>query len=283
MSTLSKVFVVLVLLAAIALAMSSMARLATTDDYKTRLKNETALKELWSDSAARAVAQLTSERDAHSNTRATLSSQIADKDTEIAGLKTDKDVLEKEVGSLKTGQEDMRADLQNVKDELVKAQDDIKRLHSERDAAVKRAADFEEARLDAEQNLRESQNRVKNLRAEVANLEVQLRTHIQRVTKLQKILDDRGIVDTGRAPVKKIDALVTEVQRRDADVWVQVSAGKANEVKPGMKFIIFGEGTYKGDVQISKVFEDSAIGRLIQSGTKEVMTGDKATTSLKED
>lgn len=283
MSTLSKVFVVLVLLASIVFAMTSMARLATTENYKEKYSAEADKVKDLQDTVDTLTAQRDEWKKKQAETERNLNSQITARDTKIGALETNVKQLETELGGLKDNLGRMSSDLTSVKGELAKARADNERLHKDRDAAVKRAAEYENAKLDAEQRLKESQNRVKNLLEDVRNKDLQI---TQALTE-NKALRDRLIeadvpLEGSTAPkVPPIRAVVTEVKREATEVWVQISVGKVNDVKEGMKFILYGDGVYKGDMQVSKVFDEASVGKLTQSGAKEVAEGDQATTDLR--
>jgi len=291
LSTLSKVFVVLVLLASVVFAMTSVARLRTTEDYKKKFEaEETAKKDALRAKGTAEAAQKVAE-DELSRTRRELQSQIDAKDTLITTLTADKKTAEDELSNLKTTVERNAANLASVKSELEEQGKANDRLRKEKDAAVKRSADDTEARLDAEQRLKESQLALKNARTDNKTKDEQITRLIGDVTGLDNVVSAfekrfkvsrREITGpAGDVTTPRIAGVVTDVQRKGSDIFVIVSVGTTSDVKVGTEFIIFGGGAYKGDMLVTKVYPDSSFGQLTSSGTKEVVKGDRATTRLR--
>jgi hypothetical protein len=287
LSTLSKVFVVLVLLASVAFAMTSIARLQTTENYKEKFTTEQKDKVAAEQAQQTAVAQRKDWEIKYTETKAALESTVADRDQEIVTLKASAKAAQDELTSVKTTLEAMGADVAGVKSELEKARTANEELRKAMDEAIKRSGEDREARLDAEQQLKDSQLRVKNLLDDVKDKEEQIRIWMQRATDLEnmvKAYEARTGIKIGGpqpgAPVAKIDGVVTEVSRTANEVWVQLSVGSTNDVKEGTRFILFGPDAYKGDMLVTSVYPESSIGRLTSQGTKEVVKGDRATTSL---
>lgn len=286
MSTLSKVFVVLVLIASVVFAMTSMARLATTEKFKQKYEEEQKTVRRLEGEKNSLQEQLTDEQRKHASTQTTLSSQIAAKDVEITNLKARNGALETELANIKTTLQRNSDNLATVKTELQEARTTNQRLYKELDAAVARADKMDEARRDAEQKLSESQNSVKNLLDAQKALDI---TNTRLIAE-NKRLDDElkaaeragyrrlALVEETAGP--KIDGVVTQVERRGTEVWVQLSVGSANDVKEGTRFIVMGGGSYKGDVRVETVSANSSVGRVVQAGTKEIVAGDIASTQL---
>ena len=290
MSTLSKVFVVLVLLASVVFAMTSVARLKTTEDYRQKYLDEQKARKAAEEDARTARAQREEALKKFEAERAQLTSQINLKDAEIASLKAGKKTAEEELQNLKTTLEKVVNDLASVKDELKQAREANERLRKEKDEAVKRSAEDTEARLDAEQRLKESQLQVKNLRTDLKNKEEQIARLLAQATKYDQMLTafekrfnitrEDVVSVTGPVATKRVSGLVTEVRREGEEVYVLLSVGSTSDVKVGTQFIIYGEGVYKGDMVVTKVYPDSSFGRLTARGLKDPVKGDRATTKL---
>ena len=291
MSTLSKVFVVLVLLVSVVFAMTSVARLKTTEDYRKKFVEEQTAKKDALTAKVTAEAARNAAQNELSRTRTGLQSQIDLKDTQITTLTAGKKAAEDELSNLKTTVERNAADLTSVKSELEVQSKANDRLRKEKDAAVKRSADDTEARLDAEQRLKESQLALKNAKTDNENKDEQITRLIGDCTKLDQLVSvfekrfnfTRAQITGTAADVTtpQIAGVVTDVQRKGSDVFVIVSVGSTSDVKVGAEFILFGDGAYKGDMLVSKVFPDSSFGRLTSRGAKEVTKGDRATTRLR--
>jgi hypothetical protein len=292
LSTLSKVFVVLVLLVSIVFAMSSLARLAITEKTKADFLAEQKARTEAESARKQAEDALKTEKDAHAVDKTRLKGQLATAETntknEAAARKTAEDALADATKVLNA----IRADQATMKDSLVKALADVAEFQKKRDEAVAAQAAAEQARLDAEERLKDAQNKVKVLTDDNKNKDVQI---TDLLTTMKKMEDDLKAAEEytgipwsrgGRGGLAStepvaINGMVTDVQRQGTEVWVQVSVGSDQRVKEGTRFIIYGDGVYKGDVRISKVFPNTSIGVLVQSGTKEVVKGDRATTQLK--
>ena len=103
---------------------------------------------------------------------------------------------------------------------------------------------------------------------------------LKRIVTLKHALDDaKGeSLECGR-PCRP---LVLRVWRKDDETWVRIGRGRCLEIVEGTRFIIYGEGVYKGDVVIRNVEDHASSGVLIQSGKRPPVVGDKATTRLDE-
>ncbi len=292
MSTLSKVFVVLVLLASIVFAMTSIARLATEKKYREMYEGEQAKVTAAEAKAKDAAEKLRLEQDAHVQDKTADKATIDTGNRQVTDLQTKFKSTADELANIKGELSTNTANLAAVNASLKLATDQVKQLIKERDDAVKRASDAEEARLDAEQKFADAVNQIKNLKDKAKGLEeenTRLLTESKRLNGLVQLARDRGFlseaevttVQTPTTPPPIIRGVVTNVQRQpNNEIWVEVNVGANSLVKDGTRFIIYGGGEYKGDVRVQKVFPDSSIGVLMQAGAKEVAKGDKATTQL---
>lgn len=290
MSTLAKVFVVLLAVFSIAFTVMTVSVVAQMTNWKdTAVKYEqhariadTNLRNLIAASAADLATARDSVR-AQMQKSADLEAQLSGKTTEFNQLRAD---LAKATAE-KTSSESMSASLVN---QLAAAESARGEYRKQRDDLEKRNIDLERRNVDLS-------DRVNELTARVAVLLEEKRQFEQQLNILKS--ENESFSRTSRAPASGatmesptgmalggVDALtpLTVVAVRGHVLQVEgdlvtLSVGSADGVKKDMIFVIHRGDNYVGDVRISAVDPNQAAGRLIRS-TQSPSAGDMATDAV---
>lgn len=166
------------------------------------------------------------------------------------------------------------ADLRTQNENLQKAKDEAENTAHESTDKM-RAAQAEQQRLEQEvatltQDMTTLKAQIEELEAQKGDLSMQIQAAVQAGFDISKV----------RA-VPQIDAVVESVNPEIG--LVVLSVGADDGVFTGMKFSIYSNGRYKGDVVVDDVYPDNAAARIVKSGTmtgSDIAVNDKATTRL---
>jgi cell shape-determining protein MreC len=276
LSTLTKVFVVLLAFLSIALTPMIISFTAKTqhwkENYEAALENkkiaETNLRNLIASNAA----ELASTRDTIRALRADLSDlqqELQDKQNAVAELRAAQIQAASEKSSVEAINRGLLAQLQ-----VAQAAADEYRV--QRDDLEKRGIELERRNIDLN-------DRVNELTAQVAVLVEQKRQFEQQInilrTENEKLASALRRPGAGgameAAPGAAMPGVSAEtpvaaaaIRGKVLDIEgnrVTISVGSADGVKKGMVFVIHRDGEYVGDVKISHVAPDQSAGRVIQS------------------
>ncbi len=224
------------------------------------------------------------------------SQELETREQEKVGLTTRADGAEAQVRQL-------TANLQNSLGELAQAQQqrdkhlaDLQVAQAEADARIAETvglrSETKKLRDTVGQQIaeiRDKEDRNLDLTGQVADAADREKSALSEISRLQDLLrlnkiDVRQVVSgTVPAEVEKINGVVigTRLNSSRSAELVQVSIGADDLVIPGMKMVVYRGNVYKGQIQITDVSADGAIGLVTErarNGTIE--RGDDVTTKL---
>lgn len=284
MSTLTKVFIVLLVVFCIAFTMSSISFVAQTHEWKSLAEgfqqeartSETHMRNV----LALTAAELATSRDAiedHINTIAGLEKdyqnsmgQIGDLEAQLAKANAQVSGLEGSVrllgGELKVGQagwaaqREQRADLEQRNIELETRNVDLNERVNEQTAQV----------LVLEQHVRQLEQQIHILEEE--------NRQFSQYQRRAAAGDLDALADAGRGAARPLTPVaVSPIRGKIVDVsggLATVSVGAADGVVEGMVFVIYRGLDYIGDLKITHVEPSQCAGRVTRSsGTPK--TGDR--------
>lgn len=290
MSTITKVFVILLALFSIAFTTMTVSVVARTANWKdTALKYEqharaadTNLRNLISASAA----DLATARDSirqHRDQIGQLETKLQSNNNELASMRTEFAQIRSEKSSADAMNRGLLARLnvsENAREEYHKQRNDLER-HS---------IDLESRNIDLN-------DRVNELTAQVAVLMEEKRQFEQQV----KILQDQNdrISQATRSPSGRVTfesasgtamtgvnamspVSSTPIRGRLVEMdgnLVTISVGSADGVNNGMVFVIHRDGEYVGDIKINIVDPNRSAGRIVRS-TNNPGLGDEVIDAL---
>jgi len=287
LSTLSKVFTVLLVVFSVAFTSMTVSIVAKTADWKDTAEKyeqharvaDTNLRNLIAASAA----ELATARDSvktHLSQITQLERQVQAQATDLASVRSELAKVSSEKSSVEAMNRGLLAQLQSS--EAARTQYQTQRNETER-----RNVDLERRSIDLNDRVNELTAVVTVLREEKRQFEQQLHILQQENDRLsnasrrpgtgERFESASGLALQGieaRSPVSgtPVSGHVTEV---DGDL-VTVSVGSADGVKKGMRFVIYRGEEYIGDMVVSAVDPNESAGRL-QITAATPTTGDVVT------
>ncbi|MBI3269510.1 MAG: hypothetical protein HYZ53_10855 [Planctomycetes bacterium] len=284
MSTLSKVFVILILIVSLVYLGITATLFAHRVEYKDKLsKMQTAYGDL-----EKKLKETVTAKDTEISGQATqidnLRGEKSVAETARKSLETELEKTHTGFDTLKQSYDKMAAEIKSVKDSLDAErktneglQEKLKELQAQKEAAITDKDVTQAKLLDTENRLAISE---KNL----ADLEVQYITRMKDLdeSKLQLAkLREAGIpvevISTGM--VKHVEGKVLAVSEK-MNLMI-ISAGKDKGVEQGYQFTVFRGGKYVGKVQVQKADKDwssaAALATFMKEGEK-VQVGDSVST-----
>ena len=276
MSTVSKIFIVLVTVFSIAFTAMTVSVVAQSTNWRdTALKYEQHARV--TDANLRAVidanaAELASARDSvvgHLATIGDLEKKLQDASSEVAKLRSELAKADAERGSTEAMNRALLSQLEMAR--MAEAE-----YRQQRDKLERDSVDFQQRNIDLN-------DRVNELTAQVSVLAEQKRHYEQQInvlqTDVQKLSRQASAPAAGTAmespagaamrgvsalsPVRTA-AIRGKVLKVDGNL-VTLSIGSADGVRKDMRFVVHRDGQYVADVTVNLVDPDKAAGRLAQS------------------
>ena len=287
MSTLTKVFVVLTSVLAIALSCMFIAAAAQWDNWRLqadRLRSERdAAKTEAANTAAAMQVRLAIQEDQLNTVRGQLNDaqqQIDRLTQQLAGVQRDLARADNERLAAEAG----RTKLQEILD-VTTAQ--LKALQKQNQTLLAQTMDLQTRNSRLNSRVLELTTNVQLLTDESRNIQEKLFACERQNAKLQKLAAAApasgeapavpGAV-SANAPVEEIRGKIIDVQ----DGYAAINVGQSSGVVAGMTFMVYREGgTYLGELVIEKVSPDQAGGRLNAAAQGEIRAGDQVVYGIR--
>ena len=281
MSTLSKLFVVMIMVLALVLLGVNATLFAMRADFKHKWVEETRhhyqtqmikSAEL-ADSASRITA-LNQSYDALKGVNQTLDTEINSLKNQLDGLKKDNDAkeiaLNKQTAALETIGRSLDVQLQQINDAMAKVDEKTKQYNqAKRD------------QLNATQDLQYERQAAERLSKDLGALEEnyqELARDRQRLQETIAALNAVGIRTDVIAPRKALAGKVTAVAT-ELDLVV-ISIGRDAGVNEGDEFTVYRGNVFVGKIVIDRVDRPWASGRVVLKGKEEPRIGDDASNNI---
>ena len=284
MSTLSKILVVLLVLLAIAHSAVLLAFLSQQQNWKQ-------LAQMNEDKAQGARDSLQSANIAHAQVQEQLLSakqglraDLTRTETDFARAQANIAGLQLELGKLAAEKGSLQQELSKLNASLALAQEAQKHALSRLDAARNTANKLTAENTQLEGQLSEFTADVTSLRAEVRSQKERiysLQSEIRKVHGLassQSLPTVTAIRTTPVVSAQPIRGKVTDVDT--AEKIAQINVGEIAGVAVGTRFIIYHGSDYVGDLRVTRVSRDQALGTILLS-SQPVKVGDEVATELK--
>ncbi len=276
MSTLTKIFVVLMVIFSIAFTMTTISFVANTtgwkslaEDYQQELKVvETHMRSLSAAHAAEKTAWLDS-RNAKNDRITELESVQASQLAEIAELQDT-------VAGLKAEKGDAEGLARRLSNQLQVAQTGWKEAGDELDKIEKRSMQLERRNLDLNERVNEQTAQIVVLVQKQHLLEQQINILRDESSKVagggSRSATPEAISSTSMVGVRPAtkSASVTPIRGRILEVQgslATISVGSADGVREGMVFVIYRGRDYIADLEVSDVEPGLAAGRIMRAKT----------------
>jgi predicted nucleic acid-binding Zn-ribbon protein len=281
MSTLSKLFVVMILVLALVLLGVNATLFAMRADFKHKFVEEArhhyatqVVKSAELADAANRIDALTKSYDVLKGQNATLDTEITNLKGQIASLTTENGVkqtaLDKQTAALETIGRALDTQLQQINDAMAKVEEKTKQYNqAKRD------------QLNATQDLQYQRQETERLSKDLGALEEnyqELARDRQRLQETIAHLNAAGIRTDVIAPRKALSGKVTAVAT-ELDLVV-ISIGRDAGVNEGDEFTVYRGNVFVGKIVIDRVDRPWASGRVVLKGKEEPRIGDDASNNI---
>jgi hypothetical protein len=288
-NTLSKVFVVVNLVFAVAFCFMTLTLYSKRVDFKDKWQQEITLHDQTKENMNSQVDSLTKEK-------ATLTEALNGSKRNIKELTEQNANVQGDL--LQRGEElfDVKSKLSLLIERGTAKDEELKRRHDQIDRMHKIVLKQQQALEVAKANLRNAQNQRIEMENELNNSRQQLVAVQKEKSRLEKDLHHnswiiqtlmdhgvpvREIVWSGEptGPVSPIQGKVLAV-RSEVNL-VMLSVGSDDGVKKGFRFTVYRGEDYVGKIEVEKVFSDMSSARILTDWTrKSIKENDDASTRV---
>jgi chromosome segregation ATPase len=274
---LTKIFIVLVTLLAVAIVPLVATFVVNEDTYKVRWENTKAELFVTATRAGDAEKALVSERAILQKELDTRSAKIAGITTELASTKTSLDTLHADRGQLQASLAQRDANMQSltsatdvnsrIKERFVDENYELRNRVLQVVRSLQEIEDkLEESRQDfevAEAAKRKAQEDRRRFEIELSSIQELVDAYIARFGELETIT----VATSGIAPDRTLTATVLAVSRNDNEVLAEINVGSRDGVKEGWVMAIGDGSSFFGRLQIAEVDINRSIGRISLEST----------------
>ncbi len=274
MHILTKIFIVLVTLLAVAIVPLVATFVVNEDTYKVRWENSEAELLVTATRATDAEKTLVSERAILQQELDVRSATIAALTTELSGTKTLLDTLHADRGQLQASLAQRDANMQamtsasdvnsRIKERFVDENYELRNRVLQVVRSLQEIEDkLEESRQDfevAEAAKRKAQEDRRRFEIELASIQELVDAYIARFGELETVAVATTI--SGIAPDRTLTATVLAVSRNDNEVLAEINVGSRDGVKEGWIMAVGDGSSFFGRLQIAEVDINRSIGRI---------------------
>ncbi len=268
MSTLGKIVTVLVVVAAVAVGAMSAVYVSVSTDYRATLQEvKGAVGEAREQNTA-LRASLTEAKGQLENLQLQKQKDVADYQTKLAEINADLTRVRGEVATRDATLQEVNTKIGNLKDGVDALNKDIAEVREAKNEAEKQAMQATDRNAELAKALYDA-TRQRN------DLESQLMAAQQRMVELEKQLNsippEARPARVNPLPAVDLRGAVTRVD--PANGMAQIDLGASDGVVTDMTFLVQRNGRYLGDLVVTKLDENTAIGRL-QTVQGQIQEGD---------
>jgi len=269
---LTKIFIVLVTLLAVAIVPLVATFVVNEDTYKVRWENSKAALFVTNTRATDAEKALVSERALLQQELDARSATIAGLTTELSSTKTALDTLHADRGQLQASLAQRDANMQSltsasdvnsrIKERFVDENYELRNRVLQVVRSLQEIEDkLEESRQDfevAEAAKRKAQEDRRRFEIELASIQEMVDAYIARFGELETV----AVASSGIAPDRTLTATVLAVSRNDNEVLAEINVGSRDGVKEGWIMAVGDGSSFFGRLQIAEVDINRSIGRI---------------------
>jgi len=272
LSTLTKIFIVLMVVFSIAFTMSTIGFVAKTSrwrDLANEYREETRVVETHMRNLAAAHA---AEKTVWVDTKRSLDDRLANLEAELERLRTDLEAERNAIGKLQTEKSNALAHAEQLLGELKIAEAGRREESALRADIEKRNLDLEKRNADLNLRVQEQSAQILVLVQQQRQLEQQVNILREENTRLSGGEWTGGAVtaapagapaaapSTAPTAVAPIRGEIVEVSGKLATI----SVGSSDGVREGMVFVIYRGSEYIGDLEVTDVEPNLSAGKLVQ-------------------
>jgi archaellum component FlaC len=281
MSTLSKLFVVMVLVLALVLLGVNATLFAMRADFKHKWVEETRHHFQTQMVNSAQMSEMTSRIALQNEALAALRTDLENKQNDLNSVTGRLASTEKELQTRNTDVEKLNTNLSTLTRAVETQGQQVATFEAEAKAHRERANAANARAMTAEQNLQYRIQEVTALTKDLGSLENQHQELARERQRLQEIianLNARGIDTTGVAPRKALSGQVTAVAS-ELDLVV-ISIGRDAGVNEGDEFTIYRGNSFVGKIAVDRVDRAWASGRITLKGKEDPRIGDQASNNV---
>ena len=281
MSTLSKLFVVMILILALVLLGVNATLFAMRADFKHKFVEEARYHYQTQMVKNAELADAASRIDTLNKYSETLKGQNGTLETEIASIKSQLEESRKEMNVKQTEIDKLAAGVGTFARQLEVQLQQISDSAAKLEDATKRLAQSNNQRLTAVQDLQYQRQEAERLSKDLGALENNFQDLARDRQRLQETiahLNAAGIRTDVIAPRKALSGKVTAVAS-ELDLVV-ISIGRDAGVNEGDEFTIYRVNVFVGKIVIDRVDRPWASGRMVLKGKEEPRIGDDASNNV---
>jgi len=275
LSTLTKVFVVLLVVFSIAFTMSAISFVVKTADWRKLAEDYKADRELIEAHMRNLSASHNAEKQTWLDVRNGLDRRVAELETGNQRLSDEAARAKVDLTTVGTEKNSAESLARMLADELKVAQTGWEKLGQQRDALEQRNIELERRNQDLDLRVNEQATQIIAMQQEKKQLEQQINILRDENKKLASAARQPQVApaETAAGPAKgRVTPLSETVGSpiRGKILAIEgertsISVGSADGVEPGMVFVIFRGSDYVGDLEVTDVEPDSAAGRITRT------------------
>jgi uncharacterized coiled-coil protein SlyX len=279
LTTLTKIFIVFLVVLSLLLSAGVVVFVNRTDDFKTTMAAQaSSISTLKSEvqSTQREVGRQSADAAAARKERDNV---IADEQQKIAAVTAEKSALTSQVAELKSVQSADQVTAANLTSALTASETARKSLADVLEAS--RTTNNQLSKDNSEMNLRVADltNRLEVATRQVTNLNESVAEYKAELDKAQRQVLSLGGSPNVEPPTKfgapPIDGVIVSTQPQGGIPYATIRVGSQDQVKRGMKFSIVDreKGKFLGELTVEQVDEKEATGRLEGPGLSDIQAG----------
>ena len=278
MSTLTKVFVVVLVVLSLLLAAASVTLLSTAPDFNRRLDNETTARRAAEADVARTRASTAAQQSALTNRATELSGQLANSQEQLASLRTqlakaeaDKADLQGQLAQTNTTQTTQASAVQAAVALVDTLRQQNTSLRDEYTQSIDRYAQLDAQFNRTSQDLTITQRELRDAQEQLKDATARVESLNDRVLALGGQPGQEG--RTGGLAAPPINGVVLSTSNIGGVDYASISVGAEDDVLPGYRFTVIDNQTneFLGFLTIERANDTTSIGRL--SGPKVPQVG----------
>ncbi len=204
--------------------------------------------------------------------------EIANRDTTIADKNDQILNAQKKLGAQDAQLTELTNTAKNLQENLTRFQESKTQLETDYNKQVALAKDLQTAKDQLITQLQDLRNQVMNSNNRVRELEVQLNESVKENNYLKQHAQAKLPEAVPVLPTVDLHGVVTEVNNQDK--IASINLGSADQVVKGMTFYVSRGGNYLADLVITRVDENSSVGRL-DTVTGAVQESDNVTYTFR--
>ena len=287
MTTLTKIFVGLLVFLSLLLAAASVTFLSTVPDYGRQL-TETRLAEEAANARANAAENSGASRVQASEARLReVSAQLDQAQTQLQQLQTQLAETEAEVAATNAQLAEAQSTAQQATQAVLAVQSFNETLTGQVAGLRDENNQYVQQFAEASRELAQTQNELAYAEIVVQRLSSQQSDLQSRNDVLERALADAGInpgdENLGSRFAPRINGVIVQADRINEQPYASISVGREDDVRPGMQFYVIDRqtGGFVAVLNVEQVNDAQAFGRLEGTNVGAVDSGDEVSTQIR--